>query len=347
MSTPSMVLLFAGAAASLSGVWALAGLSERSKMLLTPRVILAGAVGVLGLSVVHFRAAPELRGDLGLPALFGLAAVLALTAGSAKLDAALVERDGRRALRRSAGLLAGTALGMAAVAAVSLELVQTSLVHARLGWAYMLPILASTIVVFADRVRLAGGGALALGARGLVAALVGLVLLAGGRAAVAPRLITPDVVEAPPPLPRAAPPIASSGEPVAKAPVLAESAPAPSAAPAVSAPAAAALGGPGELVIEALVARGIFEADARGGVMRRFDKLQACASDPKNQQSGSLTLKVGIDAAGSVDHSRASGGDLVGTPLAECLLPVFYKMGFAAPASSSAHFEITLRAPPR
>ena len=39
--------------------------------------------------------------------------------------------------------------------------------------------------------------------------------------------------------------------------------------------------------------------------------------------------------------------ELVGTPLAACLLPVFYKMGFAAPPSNNAYFEITLRAPPR
>jgi hypothetical protein len=87
------------------------------------------------------------------------------------------------------------------------------------------------------------------------------------------------------------------------------------------------------------------EADARGGVERRMTKLQACLADPNNRQSGALSLKIGIDAAGSVSYSKATGGDLVGTPLAACLLPVFYKMGFAAPASNSAYFEITLRAP--
>lgn len=90
----------------------------------------------------------------------------------------------------------------------------------------------------------------------------------------------------------------------------------------------------------------MLEADARGGVMRRFDKLQACLTLPKNEQRGSLSLKLGIDANGSVTYSRATGGDLLGSPLATCLLPVFYKMGFAAPASTNAYFEITLRAPP-
>ena len=51
--------------------------------------------------------------------------------------------------------------------------------------------------------------------------------------------------------------------------------------------------------------------------------------------------------SGSVSYSKATGGDLSGTPLGACLLAVFYKMGFAAPASSGATFEITLRIPPR
>ena len=71
MTTPSMVLLCAGAAAGLSGVWALAGLSESSNVRGTPRVIAATAVGLLGLAAVHFRAPAEMRGDLGLPAQHG------------------------------------------------------------------------------------------------------------------------------------------------------------------------------------------------------------------------------------------------------------------------------------
>jgi hypothetical protein len=101
------------------------------------------------------------------------------------------------------------------------------------------------------------------------------------------------------------------------------------------------------LQIETVASRGMLEADARGGVQRRFEKLQACLADTKNAQSGALSLKIGIDPAGSVSYSKATGGDLLGTPLAACLLPVFYKMGFATPASTGATIEITLRAPPR
>jgi hypothetical protein len=357
MSTQSMVLLCAGAAASLAGVWALAGLSESSGLRVTPRALGAAGAGLVGAAAVYQRTPSALRAELLLPALFGAVSVLALAAGAAKLDGALADRDGPRAVRRAAGLIAGTFLGMAAVGAASLELVLTSLSHARFGWAYMLPTVVSALVVFAQRGRLAGAGALALGRRGLVLGLIGLALLVLGRWAVRPQpvVVSPDKPSAPvapvtsvePTSPETAahdgPEMqvpAASTAPSASA--IASSAPAPSASIA-----AAPTGAPGELQIEAVASRGMLEADARGGVDRRKDKLQACMTDPKNQQSGALTLKVGIDASGSVGYVRPSGGDLVGTPLAACLLPMFYKMGFAAPAANNASFEITLRSPPR
>ena len=138
--------------------------------------------------------------------------------------------------------------------------------------------------------------------------------------------------------------------PVFSAPV-AEPSPAgdPSAPLASSAPLAPSPPEPsassGQLQIGDITTRGFLEADARGGVTRRLDRLQVCLTDPKNEQHGSLTLKIGIDASGSVAYSRATGGELSGTPLGDCLLRVFYKMGFAAPASNDASFTITLRAP--
>jgi hypothetical protein len=355
MSTPSMVLLGAGMAASLAGVWALAGLSERSGMRSTPRVVAATAIGVLGLAALYGRAPAALRASLSLPALFGAVAVLALGAGAAKLDAALGARDGARAVRRAAGLLGGTFLGMASVAAVSFELLLSSLAQARFAWACMLPAVASALIVFAQRGRLAGAGAIFLGKRGLLLGLLGLVLVVGLRLLVTPASAATRPASARAELPAspateaAAPEAAVPAAPPAVA-IGAEAsggvgAIAPAGADAAAIPASG--GGPGgaagELQIEAVTARGMLEADAHGGVQRRIGKLQACLAEPSNQQSGTLSLKIGIDAAGSVSHSKAIGGDLVGTPLAACLLAVFYKMGFASPASSSASFEITLR----
>jgi len=354
-----MVLLCAGAAASLAGVWSLAGLSESSSLRATPRALGAVGLGLLGVAMVYQRAPAELRAELSLPALFCVASVLALAAGASKLDAALIDKDSARALRRAAGLIAGTFLSMAAVAVVSLELIRSSLPHARFGWAYMLPLVAAALLVFAQRGRLAGAGALALGRRGLVWGAALLVLLVFARLTVSPKpaTATPKPHEAPSiSAPEAAAPEAAAPEaPEVEVPA-ASVAPAPSAvasaAPASSASASSASAAPvvgvaGELQIESVVSRGLLEADARGGVERRKDRLQACMADAKNQQSGALTLRVGVDASGSVGFVRATGGDLMGTPLAICLLPAFYKMGFAAPGSSNAYFEITLRSPPR
>jgi hypothetical protein len=351
MSTPSMVLLCAGAASSLAGVWALAGLSEKSSLRGSGRALGAAAVGLVGSIAVWQGAPAALRSELLLPALFGAASVLALAAGAGKLDAALAEKDGPRAVRRAVGLLGGTFLGMVAVAFASIELLSSSVAQARYGWSFMLPLVAALLTAFAQRGRLAGGAALVLGRRGLLLGLVGLAVVIGARFSV-----RPAAAVAPPPQPHVvvvADSVASKPVEVPPAPAPEPSEPPPPApsVPASAAPAASsapvAPGAPGELQIEAVASKGLLEADARGGVQRRFDKLQACLSESNNQQSGALTLRVGIDTGGSVNYVRPVGGDLVGTPLAACLLPAFYKMGFAAPGSANAYVELTLRAPPR
>jgi hypothetical protein len=355
MSTQSTVLLCAGAAASLTGVWSLAGLSERSSLRATPRVLAALGIGLLGVAAVYQRTPAGLRAELSLPAMFGVVSVVALAAGAAKLDAALRDRDGPRAVRRAAGVIAGAFLSMGAVAAASLELLVSSIAHARVGWAHMLPTVGAALVVFVQRGRLAGAGALALGRRGLLVGAFGLVLLGLGRLMVSARPAIATAVPARQPLAAVASEAAPPEKPAVEVPIAAAVvSAAPSAGALASSTAGAsgssglgAVGAPGELQIESVVSFGMLEADARGGVESRKDKLQACMGDPKHQQSGSLTLKVGIDAGGSVEYVRATGGDLVGTPLAACLLPMLYKMGFAAPAAADAYFEITLRSPPR
>jgi hypothetical protein len=364
MSTTSTLLLCAGAASSLAAVWTLAGFSETSTPRFTPRVFGAAAVG-LGAQLAVYGRVPSLRGDLSLAMLFGLASVAALVVGAAKVEGALREKDGARVVRRSAGIVAGSFFGMAAVGAAALDLSSSSLAHARSAWMLMFGLVLATLVVFAQRARYAGVALLALGARVAVLGLVCAALLLGARLTVAAP-VHAEALPAPVAVPaasEAAPAaIASEAAPVANvpAPVPSAAAAAPSVAvptPAPSEPApvvsaaplvsAAPVGKPGELQIEAVTTRGLYEADVRGGISRRMDRLQACLADAKNNQSGALTLKVGIDASGSVTYSRATGGDLIGTPLATCLLPVFYKMGFAAPASNNAGFEITLRAPPQ
>ena len=347
MSTPSTLLLCAGAAASLAGVWTLAGLSESSPLRGTPRVLFAVALGLLGDAVVYGRAPASSRGELSLPLLFSIVSVLALAVGAAKIEAALRDRDGQRVVRRAAGIVPGAFFSMAAVGVASLDLRSSSLSQARLGWALMFSLVAAVLVVFAGRARYAGVGVARLGQRAFVIGFVGVALLVGARLtrASAPR----SAPGAPVPVtPSPSPAVATSAAPVERlAPSAAAPAPstvpaAPSAAasaasvasPAASAVAPAVPGQAGAVQLEALTARGMLEADARGGVLRRQERLDACPVDPKNQQSGVLSLKVRVDASGSVGYSRATGGELSGTPLGDCLSAVFYKMGFAAPAAT-------------
>jgi hypothetical protein len=356
MSTPSTLLLCAGAAASLAGVWTLAGLSESSSLRSTPRVMAATALGLLGEAIVFGRSPEEVRGELLLPLLFSIACVLALAVGAAKIEAALVDKDGPRVVRRSAGIVWGTFFGMAAVGAASLDLSSGTLAQARVSWALMFALVAATIVVFAERARYAGVGVLSLGKRSLVLVLVAVGLVVGAKLTAAAVPARPVVASVSPALPEAtasapAPEVAVSAPtqqvPAPSAAAVADSAaPAASAVPAPSAVVSAPVGGePGSVQVDTVATRGMLEADARGGVARRLDRLQACVADPKNGQKGTLSLKIGIDPSGSVAYSRTTGGDLKDTPVGTCLLAVFYKMGFAAPASNSAGFEITLRVP--
>jgi hypothetical protein len=325
-------------------------------------VVAATAIGLVGEAIVYGRSPEEVRGELLLPLLFSIACVLALTVGAAKLEAALLVKDGPRVVRRSAGIVLGTFFGMAAVGAASLDLSSGTLAQARVSWALMFALIAATIVVFAERARYAGVALLSLGKRSLMLVVVGIGLVVGAQLTAAAVPARPVVAPGLPALPGAGAmpaPEASAPAPEASAPapeaipsaalaaVVDSAVPVASAAPsaAVAAPAGAApVGEPGTIQVDALTARGMLEADARGGVERRTDRLRACLADPKNSQKGTLSLKIGIDSAGSVSYSKATGGDLKDTPVGACLLAVFYKMGFAAPPST-AGFEITLRVP--
>ncbi len=335
----------------------MAGMSESSGLRGTPRVLGVAVLALAGLAGAHFAAPSWLRAELLLPGLFGLVSVLSLVAGAAKLEDAVESKEGPRALRRAAGLLVGSLLGIAALGAASLELLVSSPSHARWGWAHALPLVAGVLLVFAQRTRLIGSAALALGRPALVLSSLGLLGLVGarvlvvpqGRAPVAEASLAPaaPVLAAKPELePVLAPavevkPAVSAGEPVSALPSA-------SAAPLLPAPPSS-LGSPGsaDLQIEALVTKGMLEADVRGGVMRRFALLEACVGAEASRPAGSLTLKVGIDEAGSVAYSRVveaeGAGELAGSSLAKCLLPVFYRMGFAAPRVGAASFSITLR----
>lgn len=341
MSTPSLLLSCAGAAASLAGVWTLAGLSERSPLRVSPRALVATGVGVAAEAAAFFAAPPELRGALSLPLLFATAGVLALGAGSAKIEAALALKDGARVVRRASGIVAGSFFAMAAVGAASLDLGQSSLLHARLGWALMFALVGSSLVVFAQRTRYAGAGLLQLGHRAWLLGMIVVALLVGAGLTRSSSVLA-EVASPAAPAVGTAPHVAAAS--LTKGPAQPA---APSASHAVNSPAIAAVpAAPEEVVIDTVNVRGLMEADAQGGVTRRLDRLSACLAEPNGRQSGVLHVKVSIDSIGSVADSRATGGDLASTPLGACLASAFYKMGFAAPKSGSATLEVTLHVGP-
>jgi len=347
-----MLLLSAGAASSLAAVWQLAGFSESSTVRFKPRVLIAAAAGLSGELAVYARAPFNVRSELALSMLFALASIAALVVGSAKIEGALERRDGASVIRRSSGLVSGTCFGLGAIGAGALELGSMSREHAGWGWALMFGLLASTFVAFGRRARYAGAGSLSLGPKLLGLLLLLVALLVGAKLRVGFKTPTPPSREAAPsatatslvPTSLDSAGAAPSGS-VAPAPDLpsATAPPAPSIVPSAAESVVAPAAAPGSLSIESVTARGLLEADVRGGVLRRIERLNACLDGHENRQAGLLTLKIGIDASGSVTYSKAVGGDLAGTPLAKCLLANFYKMGFAAPAVENASFEITLR----
>ncbi len=349
-------ILLCSAVAGLASVWTLSGLSEHSSLRFAPRVSVATAIG-LALPALLYASAPAfVRSEVSLPLLVSVASVLALAVGAAKVEGALCDNDMPRLVRRAAGIVAGAFLGMAAICAASLAPSEGTLSNARLGWVMMSGPLLAVLVVFGSRVRYAGMGVLSLGWRALALAPVALALPVAAQ-------LSAGLAPYPPTGLRETRSAAQMKEPIAPAGAANSSSPAPREAPPVvaaaeasnppptagssAAPNTPSVAEPSGLRIESIGTRGVLEADVRGGIERRFGRLQACLADPKARQSGALTLKVGIDASGSVIYSRTLGGDLVGSPLASCLLPVFYKMGFAAPRSGAASFEITLRAQPR
>jgi hypothetical protein len=336
MSTPSLLLSCAGAAASLAGVWSLAGLSERSALRPSPRALVATGVGAAAEAAAYFSAPRALRVELALPLLFATAGVLAFGVGAAKIDAALELKDGAQVVRRASGVVAGSFFSMAAVGAASLDLGQGSLLHARLGWALMFSLVASALVVFLQRTRYAGAGLLKLGHRAWLLGFIVVALLVGAG------LTRSTTVRGEAPAPSASP-VAPARPAIAEPPV-AEPEPsvvAPAVSPSVA--LAPAPSGPSQVAIDSVTARGMLEADVLGGVTRRIDRLSACLADGHDAPSGTLVVKVGIDTAGSVSDTRRIGGELASSPAAECLVTAFYKMGFAAPSSGSAGFDITLR----
>jgi len=360
------------AAAMVSMVGARAG-SEGQ--VVSFRVAAALFLGVLGWAAgVRVGRVPAL-----LPAVLAIVAIGSLVAGASRLEAALRARAERTSPIAAGLLVSGAWLGVAAIAVSSFTLsaidVRAQLAaqlspdwmlaahKARFGWFHAIPLVAAALIVFVGRLGITGAGIKRLGGPWFSVALGCAVFVAGTRyglpralrwapaptASPVPKLVT-TTPSPPAALPAQAEPSGATASPLPLPPPSASTpdavaAPDTGADPDASAPEQPS--GSEMIRIESLSASGILEKDARGGLLRRLNLLEECVVKARLTAPGTLSARLSIDANGSVPTLRITGGDLVGTPFAVCVMKAFYRTGFAS-GNASAYIELTLRAtPPR
>lgn len=309
-----------------------------------------------------------------LPAVLAIVAIGSLVTGASRLEASVRSRAERTSPISAALVLSGAWLAVAAIGVASFTLsaidVRAQFTaelppdwplashKARFGWFHAVPLVAAALIVFLGRFGLAGLGLKRIGGPWFSVALGGAVFVAGTRyglpatfrfvpagGAAGPEKAVATQRPAAVPPPRTSAPL----EPSTSAPAPGSPAPSASAAAEIGAPDPSAPDTSGsELIhIESLTANGILEKDARGGLLRRMNLLEECATKSDLSAPGTLSARLSIDENGSVPTLRITGGDLVGTPFAVCVMKAFYRTGFAS-GNASAFIELTLRAtPPR
>jgi hypothetical protein len=352
--------------------------TARGALRFSPRVIAALALGLTGLvfAVVSARRGPQ---TLTIVPILALVAVIASSIGAAVLEFAAIERNRLQEARLARDLLTGTFLSMAAIACASLAVAAGSIAQshnpmsadttwnaailaARLAWLHVFAVTLPLIIVFMRRTELAGLGTLA--ATGNWPTLV-LVCVAGiGWAryqlsasaedvfSAAQRTAVRAAVTPKPELVGVSLPAAAPVEPSEVAPSAAiEDAGNPAVPDAKDArhkdsvtpqlETASDGAPPSRIRIGGVKVEGMHEADAYGGVERRFNLLDECLKK-HGEDSGELTAKVTIDEKGSVTRVVPTEGNMQETKLGQCLMLSFYRMGFAAAKSGTATFVLSL-----
>ncbi len=93
-----------------------------------------------------------------------------------------------------------------------------------------------------------------------------------------------------------------------------------------------------------MVVDGVLEADVGATIERRRQLLENCAKG--GADAGTLSMQVLISAGGGASRVAPVGGELMTTPLAECMTLAFYHMGFPPPLSKPASILVKLRIAP-
>jgi hypothetical protein len=335
---------------------------------ISPRLAWACAVGGLGLLAVLPSALSGPRGA-SFPTILALSSMIAVGLCALALEPLARHGPRDRAVAIVRRLLGGAWLGVAAIAAASLAGAAASLLAwsraghfrrgawaaaelaGRLGWLHALPLIGMMLVIFAKRRELAGLATLTAGGRWLGLALAaGLSLGAGRHVLSQERDRVAAQADAEAPVPPAPPALPSAAVELPSAVVEL-----PSAAVAVSAPIASAsapatsetdLPAGGLVNVESIAVNGVLQSGAEAIIERRRNLLESCAARGGLEQAGTLSARVVVAAGGGATSVTPVSGDLVGTPLADCLIRAFYHMGFPPPLSKPATVLVTLRVAP-
>jgi hypothetical protein len=358
-----------GCALNAVGVTVMLRSVESTWERISARVALACAVGGLGLVAVLPGA---LRGPRGasFPTILALSSTIAVALSALALEPLVRHGPRDRATATVRRLLGGAWLGVAAIAAASLAGAAAGLLawspagHVRhgataaaeqagwLGWLHALPLVGMVLVIFVRRTELVGVATVTAGGRWVGLTLAAGLSLGAGRyvlsqersrvAAEADARCASAPLAPPPPASVAAglPGIAAELPSVG----IAVSAPIGSA----SAPAPAETDPPrGTLVsVESLAASGVLEAGVSTTIERRRHLLERCAEQDGLQEAATLSVRIVVASEGGAASVTPTGGDLVGTPVGDCLLRAFYHMGFPPPLSKPATVGLTLRVAP-
>ena len=353
-----------GCALNAIGVTVMLRSVESTWERISPRLAWACAVGGLGLLAVLPSA---LRGPRGasFPTILALSSMIAVGLCALALEPLARHGPRDRAAAIVRRLLGGAWLGVAAIAAASLAGAAASLLAwsraghvrlgawgaaelaGRLGWLQALPLIGMLLVIFAGRTKLAGFATLSAGGRWVGVALAAGLSLGAGRLVLSQErdrvTAQADMEARAAPTPPGPPPLASSAVALPSAAV-AESAPIASASASAMAeadPPAGAL-----VKVEAIEVNGVLEASASTILERRRNLLESCAARDRLEEAATLSVRVVVATSGGAASVTPISGDLMGTPLADCLVRAFYHMGFPPPLSKPATVVLTLRVAP-
>jgi hypothetical protein len=352
--------------AVLAALGSLQQLGPAAPFRFTGRVVAVTALGALGIVLLLPLGLGRDPGTKFAGAI-GVGCIGSLILAAARFEATFATRRFPEVRLRTSGLLLGTWLGLAALAAASLGAALLSLraggsdaaqalpwldarQSAHVSWATALPITAALCAVFVGRSALTGLNAQRARELGWVVVALALPSLLAFGSLRRVRELAP-VAAAPLPVALARATHGSASEPrlpepsPAAVPELPKSPEPPASAAEPSVPNSPEPEANGEVGVEVSGAEGVYDEDARRSILRRIDRARDCIRRNPSAH-GILSARVVVDGDGSVTNVVPLSGDLLGSDFSKCAMLWLYRVGFAPPrARETAKFEVTLHFP--